>query len=173
MRARWGKEEEKPKSAAKTKVGRAKLRPVILEERADLERQPEGDSEAAKATPRVTQHTVGPKSQAIRVEALLRKYLGPAVGLSQREGDAVHQDAGMATLPRSDSAEIAPTGIQPRTRVRYTRKGRAPGVKSIMQVKTEQDAAIRELQHAPRTFHAKPLPLAATQRLPLPKGSKR
>lgn len=48
-------------------------------------------------------------------------------------------------------------------------------LKSIMQVKSEQDAAIRALKHGPRQFHARPVPrhvhlLGAFPRLTFSKG---
>lgn len=119
------------------------------------------------------------KLHTARVDFLLKKYLGqtneeqiteessttvisPLKGeiSSQRPAEQIAKpndiDALTETLSQPiPAADPAPT---PET----VTKIEVPPVplKRIMQVKDEQDAAIREMQHTPRPFYAKPVPLA-------------
>lgn len=115
---------------------------------------------AADVTPALPHRRRIGRAHTARVDALLRKYLeqqaGPDVGAAP-DLDLIHLEPGS---PPPGPVAGATVKASPRPA-----QGRPPGggarmVKSIMQVKGEQDAAIRELQHAPRTFRATPVPLA-------------
>jgi hypothetical protein len=110
------------------------------------------------------------KLHTTRVELLLTKYL-------QNTSDVVingqQQIKGAEKATRVGEPAAAATVITqalstPRIHKR-PENFQKRATKSIMQVKGEQDAAVRALQHGPRQFHAKPIPLeVATPRLEKP-----
>jgi hypothetical protein len=120
---------------------------------AEVESPPPGASAAGHRRQNGKLHT---KS----VEFLLKKYLQDPSDVLINEQKQDVDDAGpaegqvlspasaaTALIPSSPSFNKHPKNFQKRA------------TKSIMQVKGEQDAAVRALQHAPRQFYAKPIPL--------------
>ena len=117
------------------------------------------------------------KLHTTRVEFLLKKYLqDPADVVVNGENQiSVAGTAGIAderglsatgaALASGSVAQTLPFPHLQKPEHNFQKRT----TKSIMQVKGEQDAAVRALQHAPRQFRAKPIPLeVATPRLEKP-----
>ena len=101
-----------------------------------------------------------------RVEELLRKYLGddaPGATAAARSPSRVLTKSASVPVTVAETVDILP-GEGVALHYLAMAQARKNGLKSIMQVKSEQDAAIKELQSAPRTFIAKPVPLAVAER---------
>ncbi len=113
------------------------------------------------------------KLHTTRVEFLLKKYLqDPSDALVNGQPQQINH-AGKHALAGDSAAAHANTTAaatlpSPRLQKRPENFNKR-ATKSIMQVKGEQDAAVRALQHAPRQFYAKPIPLeVAAPRLEKP-----
>ena len=115
------------------------------------------------------------RARTSRVDILLQKYLqqqaetvaAPDVLQPPPPGSAPEASGAEGVLASAGAARMADAadahGVQKCCEAVLGRERSAAGaakVKTIMQVKGEQDAAIRELQHAPRKFRATPVPLA-------------
>lgn len=96
------------------------------------------------------------KLHTTRVEFLLKKYLkDPSEVLNtDQKHEAESGQAGVAEHGVVDTAATSAPRLKKRPETFNKR-----ATKSIMQVKSEQDAAVRALQHAPRQFYATPIPL--------------
>jgi len=134
---------------------------------------------------------IGPAHRpSSRIDALLRKYLPttakdcpapletPASAASPEEEAGLQQPAPMMNVFKDTnnashahqacyahaSADVEGQSLSIAELDFGAIAARKAGLKPIMQAKSEQDAVIRSLQHAPRTLHAKPVPLAVAER---------
>lgn len=110
------------------------------------------------------------KLHTTRVEFLLKKYLqDPSdvlINGQEQELDSAIPAEGQVRPPACAAAALIPPS--PRYK-KHPENFPKRATKSIMQVKGEQDAAVRAMQHAPRQFHAKTIPLEVAA----PRGLKK
>ena len=162
-----------PKKAAK--LPRKKLAPAPSTDAAiDMDATPDDLISSADSSHRPAAAATAPshrrqlgKLHTTRVEYLLQKYLG------EEAKDVLGAKTSSSTIsPAVEQENISvfnTSAVSVLTSKKKVVQVPRREIKSIMQVKSEQDAAVRELQHAPRQFHAKPVPLScATPRDPLP-----
>ena len=118
----------------------------------------------AGVLPAEQQRNTRSRSHAARIDALLRKYLGSEVMTPSESTTVGEIQQGGPTGPGTDGPEALARGTP------LTTRGSSipiPGLKRIVQVKTEQDTALRALRNGngPRLFRAKPLPLTLLRKV--------
>jgi len=108
-----------------------------------------------------------------RVEFLLKKYLQDPSDVLMNEKKKDVDNAEPAEEQVFSPASVATALVRPSPSFKkHPDNFQKRSTKSIIQVKGEQDAALRALQHAPRQFYAKPVPLeVAAPRLEKPTTS--
>ena len=133
-----------------------------------------GETDGAQTPPEVSTGTsplrnltavsVPPAQSTTTIPVAAAATIGEKI--SEQKEETMPKEESIAALPAAQislpaAVDHAPVVIKPAADF---------PIKKIMQVKDEQDAAIRELQHVPLPFYAKPVPLsvAMTSRMRLP-----